>query len=102
MLGEMVRFGRPSFLIEGELLREEEGIRLSVTCTPPVRSLKLDGVLQSSSTEYLKQGTIVWFGSDDLLLVNGPAERRRKLLDYLKSKDFDRYAALIAKLGLRK
>ena len=81
VLGEMVRFGRPSFLIEGELLREEEVIRLSVTCTPPVRSLKLDGVLQSSSTEYLKQGTIVWFGSDDLLLVNGPAERRRKLLD---------------------
>ena len=28
--------------------------------------------------------------------------RRRKLLDYLKSKDFDRYTALIAKLGLRK
>jgi small subunit ribosomal protein S15 len=28
--------------------------------------------------------------------------RRRKLLDYLKDKDFDRYAALIAKLGLRK
>ena len=28
--------------------------------------------------------------------------RRRKLLDYLKSKDTERYAALIAKLGLRK
>jgi small subunit ribosomal protein S15 len=28
--------------------------------------------------------------------------RRRKLLDYLKSKDADRYIALIAKLGLRK
>jgi small subunit ribosomal protein S15 len=28
--------------------------------------------------------------------------RRRKLLDYLKSKDSDRYVALIAKLGLRK
>lgn len=28
--------------------------------------------------------------------------RRRKLLDYLKGKDFDRYSALIAKLGLRK
>ncbi len=27
---------------------------------------------------------------------------RRKLLDYLKSKDADRYTALIAKLGLRK
>ena len=28
--------------------------------------------------------------------------RRRKLLDYLKSKDASRYVALIAKLGLRK
>jgi len=28
--------------------------------------------------------------------------RRRKLLDYLKGKDFDRYSALIVKLGLRK
>ena len=28
--------------------------------------------------------------------------RRRKLLDYLKSKDLARYTALIAKLGLRK
>jgi small subunit ribosomal protein S15 len=28
--------------------------------------------------------------------------RRRKLLDYLRDKDADRYTALIAKLGLRK
>lgn len=28
--------------------------------------------------------------------------KRRKLLDYLKSKDEERYTALIAKLGLRK
>ncbi|TSE27131.1 30S ribosomal protein S15 [Tepidimonas aquatica] len=28
--------------------------------------------------------------------------RRRKLLDYLKAKDADRYVALINKLGLRK
>ena len=28
--------------------------------------------------------------------------RRRKLLDYLKSKDAERYTALITKLGLRK
>ncbi|HDT5886696.1 TPA: 30S ribosomal protein S15, partial [Aeromonas dhakensis] len=28
--------------------------------------------------------------------------QRRKLLDYLKRKDVQRYAALIAKLGLRR
>jgi small subunit ribosomal protein S15 len=33
-----------------------------------------------------------------LMMVNN----RRSLLDYLKKKDGDRYAALIAKLGLRK
>ncbi len=33
-----------------------------------------------------------------LMLVN----KRRSLLDYLKRVDADRYAALIAKLGLRK
>ncbi|HWJ69888.1 MAG TPA: 30S ribosomal protein S15 [Sphingobium sp.] len=33
-----------------------------------------------------------------LMLVN----KRRSLLDYLKSKDAARYTALIAKLGLRK
>lgn len=34
-----------------------------------------------------------------LLIMVG---RRRRLLDYLKSKDAGRYEALIAKLGLRK
>lgn len=34
-----------------------------------------------------------------LLLLVG---RRRRLLDYLKSKDEDRYATLIKKLGIRK
>lgn len=29
-------------------------------------------------------------------------DRRRKLLDYLKGKDIDRYRDLIARLGLRK
>jgi len=33
-----------------------------------------------------------------LMMVN----KRRSLLDYLKKKDAARYAALIAKLGLRK
>jgi DNA replication and repair protein RecF len=55
--------------------------RLSQSCTPPARVLKLDSVAQSSSTEYLSKGRIVWFGNEDLGLVNGSAERRRKLLD---------------------
>jgi DNA replication and repair protein RecF len=74
---EMVRFGREAFALEG-MLGET---RLSLAYSPPSRVLKIDGVVQSKPSDYLDQGRIVWFGSDDLLLVNGPAERRRKLLD---------------------
>jgi DNA replication and repair protein RecF len=73
----MVRFGGEAFAIEG-MLGET---RLGITCTPPSRILKVDGVVQAKPSDYLDQGRIVWFGSDDLLLVNGPAEKRRKLLD---------------------
>jgi len=74
---ELVRFGREAFALEGMLGKT----RLAITCTPPTRVLKVDGVVQAKPSDYLDQGRIVWFGSDDLLLVNGPAERRRKLLD---------------------
>jgi DNA replication and repair protein RecF len=79
----MVRFGGSAFALEGlvEAQAREVTTRLSLTCTPPSRLLKLDGVTQSSTADYLSQGRIVWFGSEDLSLVNGPAERRRKLLD---------------------
>ncbi len=50
-------------------------------------------------TPHFKQHAKDHHGRRGLLRM---VSRRRKLLDYLKSKDFDRYAALIAKLGLRK
>ena len=77
---EMIRFGDSAFALDGSVGRVDD-TRLSLTFTPPSRVLKLDGVLQSGTADYLAQGRIVWFGSEDLALVNGPAERRRKLLD---------------------
>lgn len=74
---ELIRFGGEVFALEG-MLGET---RLSVTLSPASRVLRLDGVIQSKPSGYLEQGRIVWFGGDDLLLVNGPAERRRKLID---------------------
>ena len=50
-------------------------------------------------TPHFKQHTKDHHGRRGLLRM---VSRRRKLLDYLKSKDADRYLALIAKLGLRK
>jgi small subunit ribosomal protein S15 len=50
-------------------------------------------------TPHFKQHAKDHHGRRGLLRM---VSRRRKLLDYLKSKDADRYVALIAKLGLRK
>ena len=50
-------------------------------------------------TPHFKEHTKDHHGRRGLLRM---VSRRRKLLDYLKAKDAERYTALIAKLGLRK
>ena len=50
-------------------------------------------------TPHFKQHAKDHHGRRGLLRM---VSRRRKLLDYLKSKDANRYLDLIAKLGLRK
>ena len=50
-------------------------------------------------TPHFKQHVKDHHGRRGLLRM---VSRRRKLLDYLKRKDADRYLALIAKLGIRK
>jgi len=50
-------------------------------------------------TEHLKQNKKDHHTERSLVLMVG---KRRKLLDYLKRKDIERYRAIIKKLGLRK
>ena len=50
-------------------------------------------------TEHFKSNKKDHHSRRGLLIMVG---RRRRLLDYLKSKDFNRYETLIKKLGLRK
>lgn len=50
-------------------------------------------------TEHLKQNKKDHGTERSLILLVG---KRRKLLDYLKQKDIERYRTIIKKLGLRK
>jgi len=50
-------------------------------------------------TEHLKHNNKDHRTERSLILLVG---KRRKLLDYLKKKDIERYRAIIKKLGLRK
>lgn len=53
----------------------------------------------SELTEHLKVHTHDNHSRRGLLKMVG---KRRKMLDYLKRKDIERYRAILAKLGLRK
>ena len=50
------------------------------------RKLAIDTVEQSGSAEYLRQGAVVFLANADLELVQGAAEKRRRLLDFLASQ----------------
>jgi small subunit ribosomal protein S15 len=50
-------------------------------------------------TEHFKTHTKDHHGRRGLLMMVG---QRKRLLDYLKAKDIERYRALIARLGIRK
>ena len=68
------------------------------TCSPEVQV----GLLTARINElmpHFKEHAKDHHGRRGLLRM---VSRRRKLLDYLKSKEAGRYTALIAKLGLRK
>ena len=62
----------------------------------PMRRLLQDGY---DLTEHLKIHTKDFSSRRGLL---GQVAQRRKLLDYLKAKDQDRYRELISRLGLRR
>jgi len=68
------------------------------TGSPEVQVALLSGRIDHL-TEHLKTHVKDHHSRRGLLIMVG---RRRRLLDYLKDNDIDRYRSLLAKLGLRR
>jgi DNA replication and repair protein RecF len=76
----LMRFGAPGFGIAGEAWGMERRIRYSPTAT----ERRADGEERPSNNSYLAAGgLLVWMGNEDLELVRGPGETRRRYLDFL-------------------
>ena len=54
--------------------------------SPERRKLVLDSTEQSGTAEYLRVARLVYFANTDLDLVRGPADGRRRFLDFLGSQ----------------
>ena len=79
-LGAMVRFSQPGFGVAGEAWEMDrkvrygkDGLRCEVNEEP-----------RESSSAYLQDGgLVVWMGNEDLELVRGAGETRRRYLDFM-------------------
>src|SRR5688572_2241380 len=47
------------------------------------KKLALDGVEQSNAREWLRIGRVMWFGNEDIEIVRGSGEQRRRFLDFV-------------------
>jgi len=78
-LAEVVQHERRGLVVDGYL-----GDRhLQFYYSPARRKLALDGVEQTNPREYLLLGRVVYFAMQDIDLVRGSAETRRRFLDFV-------------------
>ncbi len=76
---DQIRFGAEVFSIEGTLL----GKRILFSAAGPRRRMMVDNEAFSKRKEYLMEtGLVVWIGNDDIDLVRGGSESRRRYLDF--------------------
>jgi DNA replication and repair protein RecF len=78
-LARVVQHGRRGFVTDGYLGAQH----LQFYYSTERKKLALDGVEQGSSKEWLSLARVVWFGNEDLGLADGPADPRRRFLDFI-------------------
>ena len=78
--GTLARFNAPGFGIAGETWDMERQVRHGRNGL----RLKVDGEDRTSQSTYLSDGgLVVWMGNEDIELVRGPGEVRRRFLDFV-------------------
>ena len=92
-LAELVRFGATSARVEGSFDGPGGARRVAVEVEPGARTAFLDGKPQDRLDDYFEGLAAVCFSPDDLLLVKGGPEGRRRFLDRAA---FNRWPAVLA------
>ena len=82
-LATLARSGTDGFGVAGDPWQQERQVRQSRDGL----LLKVDGENRASQGTYLNDGgLVVWMGNEDLDLIRGPGEQRRRYLDFLGSQ----------------
>jgi DNA replication and repair protein RecF len=92
-LAELVRFGAERAVVAADVLGPGGVRRAAVEVAAGVRTASLDGKPQDRPDAYLEALSAVCFSPDDLALVKGGPEGRRRFLDRAA---FNRWPAVLA------
>ena len=95
---ELVKWGEELCNIKAEIKKFDIDTELEVTINPPNRKkLKVNGLNKNKSSEFISNLCTVCFTTNDLLLLRGTPEDRRKWLDLAISQIYPAYVDRIAK-----
>lgn len=84
---EMINFGSDNTYIEGEFKEKDRSAVASMGFSRDKKVImKYDGVVVKKFTEWFGKRPVISFGTDDLQLVNGTPELRRRFIDILCSQ----------------
>lgn len=90
-LAECARFEGNQFALGGTI-ESDDTTRLRFQHRESGRRLIVDGETQKRAADYLRHTSlVVWMASDDLALIRGGAEGRRRYLDFMASQLFPDY-----------
>ena len=81
-LARVVQHTRRGLVVDGYFGQRH----LQFYYSPQKKKLALDGVEQANAKEWLQTGRVVWFGNEDIELVRGSADKRRKFLDFIATQ----------------
>jgi len=87
-MATLVRHGAPGFGVAGDAWGASRQVRFAGGSM----AFKTDGETRAGAGDYLSDGgLVVWMGNEDLELVRGPGEVRRRYLDFLGSQMHPEY-----------
>lgn len=90
-LVDCVRFSQEAFTIGGRL-QSDDPAQLRFQYRKSGRKLLVDGEPQKRGGDYLRHSAlVVWMANDDLALVRGGGDGRRRYLDFMASQLFPGY-----------
>ena len=95
---ELIKWNEEFCNIKAEINKFDVDTELEITINPPNRKkLKVNGINKNKSSDFISNLSTVCFTTNDLLLLRGTPEDRRKWLDIAISQIFPAYIERINK-----